>query len=503
MTHGRWRRLDFEAGAEGGLFVSGGEHAEPVRVSTLRSAAARSIRSSCVCASACSTISTRAASVFRCCSTTRCCGWTRSRRAGGLRAARRDLAPASGLPAHLPGVDRGGNRTGDEAAPDHARPLTPKKEIPHAVSREGHPERRAAGAHARAQARRRRLARRAHLQPRLSGGRGRGRGAARRRRALPVRERPQPLPLSEPAPDGGRGGRARGRSAPRGPRGGRRHDLGRHREHPDGGQDGARARPRGARRHQARDGGALLRAPGLREGRALPRARAAAGAAAPRFPRGRVGRGEADRREHGARGRVGAELSVRRDRPDPGAGGPGGRARDRVPHRCVSGWLPAALPGSARRADPALRLPGSRRLHPLRRRPQVRLLHQGRLRDPASGQDTPEPPPALPVGPLARRHLRLLRDGGSAALRADRGGLGGAPLSRAGGLPEACARGARHHAQAARRDRRDPRPAGDRRSRDERARLRLGQRSTSSRSGTGWTRRAGTWIARRGPTHST
>ena len=32
VTRGRWRRLDFEAGAEGGLFVSGGGHAEPVRV---------------------------------------------------------------------------------------------------------------------------------------------------------------------------------------------------------------------------------------------------------------------------------------------------------------------------------------------------------------------------------------------------------------------------------------------------------------------------------------
>jgi uncharacterized protein YhaN len=32
VTHGRWRRLDFEAGAEGGLFVSGSGHAEPVRV---------------------------------------------------------------------------------------------------------------------------------------------------------------------------------------------------------------------------------------------------------------------------------------------------------------------------------------------------------------------------------------------------------------------------------------------------------------------------------------
>ena len=32
VTHGRWRRLDFEEGAEGGLFVSGSGHGEPVRV---------------------------------------------------------------------------------------------------------------------------------------------------------------------------------------------------------------------------------------------------------------------------------------------------------------------------------------------------------------------------------------------------------------------------------------------------------------------------------------
>ena len=68
------------------------------------------------------------------------------------------------------------------------------------------------------------------------------------------------------------------------------------------------------------------------------------------------------------------------------------------------------------------------------------------------------------------------------------------------GLPAARARGPRHHPQAALRDRRDPRSEGDRRSRDERARLRLGRSSTSSRSGTGWTGRGGTWIARRGPT---
>src|SRR5262245_10634005 len=82
----------------------------------------------------------------------------------------------------------------------------------------------------------------------------------------------------------------------------------------------ARARPDGARGDQARAGGALLRASGLREGGPLPRARAQADPAGTRLPRGRRRRREADRRRHRARGGLCAKLSVRRDRPDPGAG---------------------------------------------------------------------------------------------------------------------------------------------------------------------------------------
>ena len=85
---------------------------------------------------------------------------------------------------------------------------------------------------------------------------------------------------------------------------------------------------------------------------------------------------------------LGAELPVRRGRPDPRARRARRRARHRLPHRLVSRRLPAAVLREARRAGAALRLPRARRHHDVRRRPQVRLLHEGRVGDPAPQDET-------------------------------------------------------------------------------------------------------------------
>ena len=107
-----------------------------------------------------------------------------------------------------------------------------------------------------------------------------------------------------------------------GPRRGRRHDLGRHREHPDGGEDGARARARRARRRRSRRW--WCPSPRIRRSR-RPRTTWASSCARFRCARISVRTSRAAAKlindEHGARRRLGAELSVRRGRSDPRARG--------------------------------------------------------------------------------------------------------------------------------------------------------------------------------------
>ena len=162
--------------------------------------------------------------------------------------------------------------------------------------------------------------------------------------------------------DGGGGVRDDRGAAPRAGGLRRRDDLGRHREHPDGREGGARPRAR-REGHRAPAGPdrSVLRAPCLRQGVQVPRARARPDSRRRRQARRRRPRRKADRRRHRARGGLGAELPLRRRRPDPRARRPRRRARHQLPHRRLPRRLPAAVPRGARRGDSALRLPRPRR----------------------------------------------------------------------------------------------------------------------------------------------
>ena len=163
------------------------------------------------------------------------------------------------------------------------------------------------------------------------------------------------------------------------------------------------------------------------------------------FAGGPEGGREHDRRADRAGGGVRPELPLRDRRPDPRAGRPRRRAGNLLPHRFVSGQLPPALPGAARPSGSALRFPRPRCDHHVRRRPQVRLLHQGRLRRAPPGWIPSQAVPALRLLGLARRYLRLLLHGGSAARGTDRRGLGDHALPGRGRVPAAGRRSPRHH----------------------------------------------------------
>ena len=155
----------------------------------------------------------------------------------------------------------------------------------------------------------------------------------------------------------------------------RQADDGRHREHLPRRAGGARPRPRRPRHRRAQLVIPSTAHPALRQGLPLPRRRARSGcrSATTAGPTSAATAAAIDDRT-GARRRLGALLPVRRHRPDPRAGGAGRRARRPVPHRRLPRRLAAAVLGAARRAGPAVGLPGPGRHVDLGRRPQVRLL---------------------------------------------------------------------------------------------------------------------------------
>ena len=202
----------------------------------------------------------------------------------------------------------------------------------------------------------------------------------------------------------------------------RLHDIGRHRELLMAVKT-ARERALPSAASRARSCSRHIRASGIRQGRALSRPRAVQIPLRDEFAH--------DPRAAKARSMIRPALvvgsapcySVRRDRSDRGARGAGRRARRSIPHRRVSGWLHAAVPGTDRRARSAVRLrvPGVSTI-------SADVHKYGYATKGASviaHRDTalPAQAPALRLLRLARwplRQLPPLRDGGSAPRRADR-----------------------------------------------------------------------------------
>ena len=178
---------------------------------------------------------------------------------------------------------------------------------------------------------------------------------------LPARERAQPVRLPEPAADGARPGRA-WRPACSAPARRRLDLLGRHREHLPRRADRPRRRP--VRRAASPSRAARHRRPPPTRRSPRPRTTSTSSSAAcPSAPT--VGldvdaiAGAIDD-AHGPRGRLGALLPVRRDRPHPRARRAGRRARHALPRRRLPRRLAAAVVGAARRAGAAVGLPGRR-----------------------------------------------------------------------------------------------------------------------------------------------
>ena len=176
------------------------------------------------------------------------------------------------------------------------------------------------------------------------------------------------------------------------------HDLGRHREPADGGEDRARLRPGHPRDHRAGDGPPQAAHP------ALDKAAHYFGVKAIRTPVGadyradvramteRIGPNtvmlvaSAPAYPHGV---IGSDCGDRRD---------GAHPRVALPRRCLPGWVPAALRPPAPHGTSAVRLLGTWRDLDLRRPSQVRLRREGRLGDPRtrppSSAGTSSSPPA-------------------------------------------------------------------------------------------------------------
>ena len=301
--------------------------------------------------------------------------------------------------------------------------------------------------------RRSRLAGGPDLQPGLRGGRGAPAAPARGVRAVHGHQRARGgAHVQEPR-------RARGGSREHERRAARRRGLPRQYhlrrigEHHPGHPRGVRARAgRAAARHAARAGAAGERASRVRQGRRDLRHPERADPAHQGLRRRRGGHGRRrDRRHHRARG-LGAQLSVRhhRSRARHRRDRPPGRAPS--PRRRLRGRLRPAVSQEAGPAHPALRLRSARGVDPVGGSAQVRLRRARHLAGAVPGPGAPEPG-GVPARRLVGRGLSHADDGRLTAGRHDRGGLGGVPALRRGGLPRPEPHDARHVAAPAPRDR--------------------------------------------------
>ena len=242
------------------------------------------------------------------------------------------------------------------------------------------------------------------------------------------------------------------------------------------------ARSRGVDTNGAEIVAPRLRAPGLRQGGALPRTARRARAGREGLPRGRRRDGGGDHAPHADARRLRAVLPVRRDRSDRRALRPRARARRLAARRRVRGRLLRAVRAHERRAGAALRLRGAGRAQHLGRPAQVRLRGEGRV-DGLPPHGSAVAAPGLHVRPLAGgRHGDADRRG-HATRRRDRLGLGGAALPRRRGLPREGAPGGRDAREADGGDRRDGRALHARRAAARPLHLRRDGASTRSRSG--------------------
>ena len=142
------------------------------------------------------------------------------------------------------------------------------------------------------------------------------------------------------------------RSVARARRRGRLHDLGRHREHPVGGQGRARTRRANAASPRPRWSSPRARTPRSTRPRTTSASACTRCRSRADFARRRRRDGRGRERQHRARRRLGAAVPAGRDRPDPRARRARGDGRRVDARRRVHGRVRAAVHGAARRDVP-------------------------------------------------------------------------------------------------------------------------------------------------------